>query len=256
MSTRIDDPTSELEHRPWPLPARPWIMTQRWSELLFAHWPVPATVMRPLVPEALPLDLFDGEAWLTIAPFRISHLRPRGSPALPGLASFPELNVRTYVTIDDKPGVWFFSLDAASWLAVLGARAFYHLPYFHASMSCRSSGDGGASVAYRSRREHPRAHVAELDARYGSKGGVYQSAKGTLEHWLTERYCLYAMDSRRRLHRTDIHHRPWPLERAFVELNVESMTRAAGFQVSGAPACTSFTRGIDVVVWWPELVRA
>ena len=253
MSNTFEDLAADVGHRPWPLPERPWVMAQRWSDLLFAHWPVAPSVMRGLVPESMPIDLHDGHAWLTIAPFRISDLRSRASPTLPWLSSFLEVNVRTYVKLDGKPGVWFFSLDAASWLAVLGARAFYHLPYFHASMRSRSSGNG--SLEYRSRRDHPGAPAAELEARYGSTGRAYQSTNGTLEHWLTERYCLYAMDSRGRLYRADIHHRPWPLEPAFAELTRETMTKAAGIPVTGAPACMSFTRSIDVVVWWPERVR-
>src|SRR5262245_29390503 len=251
MSYTAEDLTADVGHRPWPLPERPWVMTQRWSDLLFAHWPVAPSVMRGLVPESMPIDLYDGQAWLTIAPFRISALRSRGSPALPWLSSFLELNVRTYVTRDGKPGVWVFSLDAASSLAVLGPRTFYHLPYFHASMRSRSSGNG--SVEYRSRREHRGATAAaELVARYGSTGRAYQSTKGTLEHWLTERYCLYAMDSRGRAYRANIHHRPWPLEPAFAELTLETVTKAAGVPVSGEPTCGSFTRSIDVAVWWPE----
>ena len=229
-------------------------MSQRWSDLLFAHWPVPVNAVRPLVPAALPIDLYQGAAWVSIAPFRVTDLRPRGLPAFPSVSAFPELNVRTYVTLEGKPGVWFFSLDAGSWLAVLGARTFYQLPYFKASMSVRSSGDG--SIAYSSRRAHPGAPEAELNARYGSSGERYRSTAGSLEHWLTERYCLYAADSRRRLYRTDIHHVQWPLEPAFAELRHETMTRAAGVEVSGAPALMSFTRQIDVAVWWPERVGA
>src|SRR4029434_453282 len=121
-------------HRPWPLPRGPWIMAQTWHDLLFAHWPIPPEIMRALVPPQLTLDLFDGQCWLGIVPFWMSGVRGRGLPAIPGLSRFPELNVRTYVTLGKKPGVYFFSLDAANIPAVCAARTFYHLPYFYASM--------------------------------------------------------------------------------------------------------------------------
>src|ERR1700724_1868255 len=112
--TPMENPLSKLDHRPWPLPRGPWIMAQVWHDLLFAHWPVAPQVMRPLVPASLELDTFEDEAWLGIVPFRMSGVRLRGTPALPYLSAFPELNVRTYVTHGNKPVVWFFSLDATN----------------------------------------------------------------------------------------------------------------------------------------------
>src|SRR5688500_17381600 len=120
--------TKLIEHRPYPLPSRPWIMTMTWHDLLFAHWRVDGDTLRALVPSALPLDLFDGEAWLAIVPFRMTQVSGRGLPDLPFVSAFCELNVRTYVVVDGKPGVFFFSLDAASAIAVWGARTFFHLP--------------------------------------------------------------------------------------------------------------------------------
>src|SRR5688500_15722341 len=125
-------------HRPWPVPPSPWIMTQTWSKLLFAHWPVPPEQIRPLLPPSVTLDTFDGQAWVGVVPFDIPNIRPRFLPPIPTMAHFLELNVRTYVTRDGKPGVWFFSLDAASRLAVEGARLAFHLPYFNAQMSLKT----------------------------------------------------------------------------------------------------------------------
>ena len=115
-----EDPTDDTAHRPWPLPREPWIMAQRWSDLLFAHWPVPLDVIRPLVPSSLPIDLRDGSAWISIASFYLSHLRPRFIPPLPLASAFPELNVRTYTSLGGKPGVYFFSLDAGSAIIISG----------------------------------------------------------------------------------------------------------------------------------------
>ena len=222
-------------------------MAQRWVDLLFAHWPVPLDVLRARVPASLSLDAFDGTAWVSCAPFRITHLRPRGVPPLPWVSSFPELNVRTYVTRNDKPGVYFFSLDAGNPLAVAGARAFYHLPYFNASMRVRSFADG--AVDYHSRR---RGATAEFRAAYRSTGERVRADPGSLEHWLTERYCLYAVDARERAYRADIHHLPWPLERATVDIAANTVPDAAGLAVRGPPRLPAFSPSIDVLVWWPE----
>ncbi|MDQ3871323.1 MAG: DUF2071 domain-containing protein, partial [Chloroflexota bacterium] len=162
-------------------------MAQQWRDLLFAHWQVPPERLRPLVPPSLPLDLLDGTAWLGIVPFRVTGARARFLPPVPFLSAFPELNVRTYVLVRGRPGVYFFSLDAGNGLAAWGGRTFYQLAYFHAEMSVR----GGERVAYRSRRIADAR--AEFAATYQPAGRVVTPAWGTLDHWLTERYCLYTV---------------------------------------------------------------
>lgn len=245
-----EDPTSEVAHRPWPLPTGPWIMAQRWNDLLFAHWPVRTEVVRALVPASLTLDLHEDTAWLSITPFTLSHLRPRGAPALPVLSTFPELNVRTYVTLGGRPGVYFFSLDAGNALAVAAARALYHLPYSHASMSVHRRRDG--LIYYHSRRDDHAAREADFDARYRPAGDVFHATPGTLDHWLTERYCLYAIDSARRVHRAEIHHRPWPLQPAEAQIERNTMADAAGITLPDQPPRLAFARMLDVVVWPPH----
>ena len=252
MSTMVEDPLAEVAHRPWPLPRGPWVMAQRWSNLLFMHRPAKVDALRALVPPALTLDLYEGAAWISITPFYLSHLRARGMPRLPFASEFPELNVRTYVTYGGKPGVYFFSLDAGSSLAVHGARMLYHLPYFRASMSVREGRDG--TIHYRSRRTHRVATPAELSARYRPTGPVTHSKPGTLRHWLTERYCLYSLDPSRRVHRAEIHHHQWPLQPAEVEIERDTMAAAAGLDLPAEPIRLSFSRRIDVLVWPPERV--
>src|SRR5215216_3312597 len=132
---------SRTDHRPWPLPREPWLMAQTWHDLVFAHWPLAPERLRELVPASLPLDTFDGQAWVGVVPFWMSGVRPRAVPGLPWISKFPELNVRTYVTLEDKPGVFFFSLDAARLPAVWAARIFFRLPYFHARMRLRRAGE-------------------------------------------------------------------------------------------------------------------
>jgi uncharacterized protein len=239
-------------HRPWPLPYRPWIMAQTWEQLLFAHWPLPERVLRPLVPPGLTLQTFDGRAWLGITPFVLSALRPRGLPSIPGLAPFPELNVRTYVTLDDRPGVFFFSLDAGSALAVAGARALYSLPYFRARFKV-TRGRGG--VVYTCRRSHRGAPPAEFVAAYRPIGPVMSSTPGTLPHWLTERYCLYAVTRRGRLCRAEIHHPVWPLQCAEAEIRSNTMTGGLGLSLPDSEPVVHFAERLDVHIWPPRALR-
>src|SRR6267154_3578220 len=160
----------EIAHRPWALPAGPWVMAQIWHDLLFAHWPVDAKALRPLLPPQLQIDAFEGRAWLAVVPFRMTGVRLRWTPALPWLSLFPELNVRTYVTCGGKPGVWFFSLDAGNSLAVTIARAWFHLPYFRARMTCT---DQQSWIQYSSERTHSGATPAALQGRYRPVAPVF-----------------------------------------------------------------------------------
>lgn len=208
---------------------------------MFAHWPIDAAKLRPLIPEGLTLQEFDGKAWIALVPFRMTGVMRRYLPDLPWISAFPELNVRTYVERGGKAGVWFFSLDATNPLAVWAARRFFHLPYFKAEMSLVESPDG---IAYRSRREG-----AAFEGVYRPVSDPYLSTPGSLEHWLTERYCLYAQDARGRLWRNDVHHAPWPLQKAEANLTVNRMLAAHGLDVPGPPALLHFARAIDVVVW-------
>jgi uncharacterized protein YqjF (DUF2071 family) len=217
-------------------------MAQTWHDLLFAHWPIPPEIMRALVPAQLPLDLFDGQSWLGIVPFWMSGVRGRGLPAIPGLSGFPELNVRTYVTLGQKPGVYFFSLDAANMPAVCAARAFYHLPYFYAIMKTEAAGE---EIVYTSSR---RAEDAEFRGRYCPCAPVRLRESGTIEHWLTERYCLYTVH-RDGVYRGEIHHNPWPLQDATAEITRNSMAAAASITLPHSRPMLHFARRLDVLIW-------
>lgn len=237
-------------HRPWPLPRAPWALAMEWHDLLFLHWPLPTAALRDLIPPALALDTFDGAAWLGVVPFRMRGVRPRWTPALPGVGAFAELNVRTYVTAGGKPGVWFFSLDAASRLAVRGARLGFHLPYYDALMVAERADEW---TTYASARIHRNAPAARFTGRYRPCGPVYHAAAGSLDHWLTERYCLYAADRRGRVWRGDIHHPPWPLQPAVAEVAVNTMTAQLGLDLPARAPLPHFARRLDVVAW--PLVR-
>jgi uncharacterized protein YqjF (DUF2071 family) len=240
---------ADANHRPWPLPRAPWVMRMTWHDLLFAHWGLAPEALRPLVPPPLSLDTFEGRAWLAVAPFHMSDVAPRGIPALPGVSAFPELNVRTYVTCAGAPGVLFFSLDAGSRLAVESARLLYHLPYYHAALSVTPD---GAGVRYASRRRDRRGRPAEFRARYAPEGPVFQPAPGSLEHFLVERYCLYAPAPRGRLYRADIHHAPWPLQRASAAIELNTMAAAAGVTLPAAAPLLHYAHRLDVVAWAPH----
>jgi uncharacterized protein YqjF (DUF2071 family) len=225
-------------------------MRQSWRDLLFAHWPVPASMLRPLVPPWLAIQEHDGTSWVGVVPFRMEGVMPRGLPDAPGVSAFAELNLRLYVERDGKPGVWFVSLDAASTLAVWAARRFFHLPYFRADMGLR---DEGGRIRYESVRRGPGARVAFRGA-YGPTSEVYAATAGSLEHFLTERYCLYAQAASGEGLRAEIHHTPWPLQRASVEIDENTMGDAQGIPLAGPPPILHFARRLDVVVWPIERV--
>lgn len=241
----------EIAHRPWPLPAGPWIMLQKWHDLLFAHWPVPAELLRPQIPAQLEIDTFDGQAWLAVVPFRMSGVRLRGTPAMPWLSAFPELNVRTYVTCREKPGVWFFSLDAENPIAVGIARGWFHLPYFRARMSCI---ERNGWIEYASRRTHAGAASADLRGSYRPVDEPFHPSPGTLECFLTERYCLYALNKQGNLLRGEIHHPPWPLQRAEAAWECNTMAEPLGIKLDSRPFL-HFARRQDVLVWPPRMIE-
>jgi uncharacterized protein YqjF (DUF2071 family) len=230
---------AETEHRPWPLPDTPWVMGQTWDDLLFAHWRVPTDAVREHVPAGLEVDEYDGSAWLGVTPFVVTGLRARGLLPLPLVSSFLELNVRTYVTRDGKPGIWFFSLDASSQVAVAAARRLYRLPYFHANVVLRRR---GTRIGYDCARDDGKA----FSGSYAPVGERFHATPGSVEHFVAERYCLYAEDGGR-LFRADIHHRPWPLQpaEAAIELNTMPPDWA---RLEGEPLLHYSARQ-DVVIW-------
>lgn len=218
-------------------------MAQNWHDLLFAHWPLPPETLRHLVPRELPLDTFDGSAWVGIVPFWMSGIRRRGLPAMPGLSRFPELNVRTYVTLNEKPGVYFFSLDADNLPAVWAARRFFHLPYFRARMKAENH---AGTIYYQSHRTG--SNSAEFRATYRPVKEVLLRKPGTREHWLTERYCLYTTHAGS-VYRADIHHRQWPLQDAEAEIEVDTMAAANGITLPALSPVLHFARKLEVVIW-------
>lgn len=236
--------------RAWPLPARPWSIRMIWHDLLFAHWPVEPSAVQEKLPAGLSIDMFDGCAWIGVVPFRMS-IRRRGWPPLPGLSAFPELNLRTYVVADGKPGVWFFTLDTPNRIAVRIARRFFHLPYCDARIRCRQRADGW--IEYRSDRRERRSPPARFAARYRplAKQATANAAPVTdpLTNWLTARYCLYAASRHGQLFRGEINHAPWPLEHAEAVIDENTLAAAAGIELPGCAPLLHFSRRLETVAW-------
>jgi uncharacterized protein len=213
------------------------VMFQEWCAISFLHWRDEPAALQARLPAGLEIDTFDGSAWVGLTPFHLRGLRLPFTPPVPWLSQFPEMNLRTYVRGPAGPGIWFFSLDAASFLAVLGARLTYGLPYHWASMQVQIA---GARVDYRSARRGSRASIAV-------QVGVPLPEPAALTTFLTERYRLYSRP-RRRLAFANVEHRPWPLCMATLVHLEETVRRAAGLPGHGPPALVHYSPGVQVRV--------
>jgi uncharacterized protein len=226
-------------------------MAMRWDDLAFLHWPVPVAALETQIPNGLQLDTFAGQAWIGIVPFRMAGVHARGLPEVPGTNEFLELNVRTYVTNGTRPGVWFFSLDCENPLAVRGARVGFSLPYFDAKMQSLETNSG---FDYSSTRTHRGAPAATFHAKYEPTSEVTPSIPGTLEHWLTERYCLYAQRPTGQVIRGEILHQPWPLQACQVEILENTLCVSLGLNLPAKSVFAHFAKRLEVHAWWPTEV--
>jgi len=233
------------------------LMHQNWHHLLFLHWEIPPQELQALIPPRLTIDTFEGKAYIGLVPFTMTGVRPILTPPLPWISSFHEVNVRTYVHLEGRdPGVWFFSLDASSRIAVAAARAAYHLAYFFAEMDFRV-GEGALPVIdYHSLRDDDRGSMpANLHVRYRALEGPTKAAvPGTIEHFLIERYILYAQDDDRRLYRARVHHQPYPTQRAEVLELDETLVWAAGVKRAENVDHRHYAREVNVKVYPLEKV--
>jgi uncharacterized protein YqjF (DUF2071 family) len=236
---------TEVAHRPWPLPAGRWIWSQRWADVFFAHWPVSAEVLRPMIPTGLELDLLDGMAWVSAVSFEMQQVRPRGLPAAPIVSNFPELNVRTYVASGERAGVYFLSIDAGKRVASWLARHCSGLPYRYASIEI-----GSRQGRFYAACQRPNQTVPCFEADYAATSAPFVAERGSREHWLTERYCLYCLTGGR-LYEAQIHHGPWPLQHADAIITADTIASGedVGLPTLGPPAMTLCSKGVDVVAW-------
>jgi uncharacterized protein YqjF (DUF2071 family) len=247
MNKKVTD-TERLaaRHRP---PGQP-VMHQNWGKLLFIHWRVDESLLRPLVPSALEIDTYGGSAWIAITPFTMWDIRgiPPYMPALPGLDSMHELNVRTYVHHNGVPGVWFFSLDANSAPAVMAARTFFHLPYYKADIKM----EGKKKIKYRlDRRDDPQV---EFKASWSVGDSLPQSQAGSREFFFTERYILYT-EHQGGLYRARIYHEPWELYQAELTMLGSTMLEPLQIPQPKSDPIVHYAEEISVDIWFLENVH-
>jgi len=244
-------------HKPRPLPAGRWAMTQRWNDLLFAHWAIPTPVIEALLPEWLEADSFQGSAWLGAVPFWLDRIKIRGIPTIPGLRNFPDLNLRTYVRdrITGTPGFYCFSVDSSNLFAVVVANMVYHLPYRLAEMHLEQRSE--REFAFYSRRRFARQQ-AIFSARYRGLGPSSRLAEiraGSFEYFMTERPCVFSTNRAGQPIRANLHHVPWPLEEAEAEIDRNDLATAAGIQLPDKDPVLHYSRRLAVYVWPAELLR-
>lgn len=227
-----------IRERPPGLP----IMHQTWGKLLFMHWPMQEALLRPLIPDRLTIDTFKGTAWIAITPFGMWDVRPLFSPRLPWLSSFHELNVRTYVHLDGVPGIWFLSLDINSAVAVLAAREFFHLPYLNATIDLKQE---AFRIDYRLRRAKPEA---AFEASWTIGDFLPYSHPGSLEFFLTERYCFYCA-YKQKLYRCRVFHPPWPLQEARLQSYASNMIQSHDLPAPKDAPLVHYSEAVKVDIW-------
>lgn len=221
------------------------IMHQSWGKLLFMHWRIDDKLLRQLIPKQLKIDTFDGSAWIGVVPFTMWGIRASFLPPVPGTSAFHELNVRTYASLNGVAGVWFFSLDAANRLAVWAARKFYNLPYFNAEMELDQIDN---AIRYSSRRVDRRGAPAHLQAAWAIGDPLPQSSRGSLEFFLTERYCLYS-ERKGEVYRARIQHKPWPLRKAQLNSFDSSMIESHGLPTPEGQPLLHYCEELNVNIW-------
>ncbi|TGL77070.1 YqjF family protein [Leptospira yasudae] len=237
---------SQTAHRPWALPKAKPFMIQYWEDLAFLHWEIPLGFLEEVLPKGLSADTHQGKAYIGLVPFRMKGVRPTYLPPLPWLSTFPELNVRTYVQAQDKPGVYFFSLDASNPLVVEIARKFFHLPYLNADMTLQRK---NIQKTFYSNRTDSRAAPARFHAVYQPISEPYRSRPGTLEHWLTERYCLYCKDSSERIYRAEVHHLPWSLQKGECKIYENTILQSHRISVLQTEPLIHYSHSLKVALY-------
>ncbi|WML46620.1 DUF2071 domain-containing protein [Neobacillus sp. PS3-34] len=239
---------NNVDHRPWPIPSKPWVMKQTWHDLLFAHWEIDLEIIKPLIPKSLDIDTYEGKAWIGVVPFQMSGIRLRNLPEIPYTSTFPELNVRTYVTYrGEKPGVFFFSLDAANLVAVKTARKFFRLPYYYADILVEKEKE---TVFYHSKRRDSSDQFI-FKGNYTPVSARFEAELNSIDYWLTERYCLYTTHHNR-LYRGEISHQPWQLQLANAEISMNSMVDIPGFSPCDSQPLLHYSNRLDVLLWGLE----
>lgn len=240
---------TKTKHRPWPLPSGAWRWRQSWNDLLFVHYQCPKEKLHDLVPKSLTIQEFEGICWIGIIPLKMQKVMMRPLPDLPGISNFLELNVRIYVEYKGKPGVYFLSLDATNPLAVWFGKNLFHLPYRHADMEFKKENNNNF---FHSRRKEGKDQ-SEFSLSYSSNSEIFEAKLGSLEYFLTERYCFYTQTSGG-LFRGNNHHYPWTLQKARSQILSNSILRNFDIQIPNTEPHLLYSKGVDVVLWNLEKV--
>jgi uncharacterized protein YqjF (DUF2071 family) len=233
--SKIADILNTRSHRTYPLPDKPWKQYQQWHENLLMHWKVPSSALSDFIPKGLTIDTFDKQPWVSIIAFSVKNLRPRFLPPLPLISNFHEVNFRTYVTRGGIPGIYFLSIEASKLLPALLARLFIGIPYIKSDIN-RSAGTYYAKNA---------SQHLELKTAYSPLESL--ESRTALDYWLTERHALYQQNGSK-LHRLDIHHKPWPLQHMAIDVRITGYLSASN-ALTTAPHLVHYAKRLDVVVW-------
>jgi uncharacterized protein YqjF (DUF2071 family) len=225
----------------------PWLLFMTWRDLLFASWRIPVEALRSKVPPELELDTFDGSAWVTLVPMGVTDMHWRGIPPIPGMEGFRELNLRTYIKRNDRPGIYFLSIECPAAFSDWIARHFFGVPYFEAQIAAFSD---GATFHFASERTAKNQPPAALFSTFRPATESFPPAPGSLASFLVERYCLYFVHGGE-VYRGDIHHGEWKLHNAEAELDVNTITKAAGVELAAKPDHTVFVAQTDTLIWPP-----
>ena len=234
---------SQIDHRPWPLPEQSWLLKQRWLNLLFVHWEVDPDYLRKQIPEPLEIDTHGGKAWIALVPFDMKDVSLKYVPPMGPLSDFPEINVRTYVEYQGKPGVWFFSLDVPKRIPVWIARSCFHLPYRYGSVAIAEE---AGRFTY--------THQCEKESFVATYQGLapVNPEPGSFEDWATERYCLYCASKRGQIYRTEVQHPKWPLQKAELDIHTNSLLHP--FPTGDAHPSVLFSKHLEVVAYPPQKI--
>lgn len=243
---------NEIDHRPYPLPSQNWIMRQTWRNLLFLHWPIPVEKLRPFIPASLKIDTFRGSAWLGVILFVIEGIYPRAVSTLSLVRKFPEINLRTYVKCKDKPGIYFLSIDVGNWASLRLAKRWYRLPYHSAKISFKKE---GSSFSCQSNRKGRADIPIIFQGKYAPQSNVFFPKEGTVEHWLTERYCLYSTNNGVDIYCAEVHHRPWPLQAALAEISANTLFTPFDFDLYEEKPLAHYSKGIDSLIFNSKRIR-
>ncbi len=243
--------------RPRPLPVGRWAISQRWNDLLFAHWAFSPPRLAPLLPDWLEVDTYQGKGWLGAVPFWLDRVKVRNVPSLPGVRSFPDLTLRTYVRdrFTGTPGVYCFSMDASNLLAVGVARTLYHLPYHWAEMRLEARSEREFAIFSRRRMAH---REVIFKARYRGLGPTCRTVEmrpGSFEYFITERSWLFSANQAGQPIRASLHYIPWPLEEAEAEIERNDLPASIGLELQEPEPVLHYSRRMAVYIWPPELMR-